>query len=110
MTYTDGENTSTVGFSPAAIAPQEFVYGRYQARILSDGAIAYYREVLTPDRAELIGTEYPNEDYCWFNVRSAARNAGMTHDEIFEAEQALPHLIFTESYIAAHRAEWEVSS
>jgi hypothetical protein len=91
-----------------AITPQQYVYGRYHARILPDGSIGYYREVLTPDQGELIGREYPNEDYCWFNVRRAAWMAGLTHDEISEAEQRARDLIFNDAFIAAHRAELEV--
>jgi len=98
------EATPAVGMS----TPQRFVYGRYQARILPDGAIAYYREILTPDGGELIGTEYPNEEYCWFNVRRAARVAGMTNDEIFEAEESSRDLIFNDTFVAAHLAELEV--
>ena len=87
--------------------PQRYVYGRYHARIHPDGSIAYYREVLTPDQGELIGKEYPNEDYCWFNVRRAARSAGMTQDEICLAEQSAPDLILNDAYIAAHLSELE---
>jgi len=86
-------------------APQSYVYGRYQARILPDGSIGYYREILTPDGNELIGREYPNEDFCWFNLTRAAREAGMTHDEIFDAEQSALDLIYNDAYIEAHQAE-----
>jgi hypothetical protein len=88
--------------------PQSFVYGRYHAHILPDGSIGYYREILTPDGSELIGKEYPNEDFCWFNLTRAARKAGMTHDEIFDAEQSALDLIYNDAYIEAHRAELEV--
>jgi hypothetical protein len=91
-------------------APQKYVYGRYKVRILPDGSIGYYREVLSPDGLELIGTEYPNEDYCWFNVRRAAREAGLTHDAIFEAEQSARALIYNDAYIAGHLAEVGVGS
>jgi hypothetical protein len=95
--------------APRVIAePQRYVYGRYHASILADGSIGYYREILTPDGSELIGREYPNEDFCWFNLTRAARLAGMTHDEIFQAEQSSRDLIFNEAYITAHRAELEV--
>lgn len=108
MTYTDRRTFQTSETANAVVEPKPYVYGRYKARILPDGAIAYYREVLTPDGGELIGTEYPNEDYCWFNVKRAARKAGLTHDEIFEAEQAASDLIFNDTYIAVHLAELEV--
>lgn len=108
MTYTDRRTFQTREPSHAVIEPKPYIYGRYKARILPDGAIAYYREVLTPDQGELIGTEYPNEDYCWFNVRRAARVAGMTVDEIFEAEQTASDLLFNDAYVAAHLAELEV--
>jgi len=88
--------------------PRSYVYGSYRARILPDGSISYYREVLTPDLGELIGREHPNEDYCWFNLTRAARKAGMSHEEIFQAEQAARDLIFNDAYIAAHLAELEV--
>lgn len=106
MTYTTRENTQSVSTNSIP-EPQRYVYGRYHARILPDGSIDYYREVLTPDQGELIGREYPNADYCWFNVRRAARAAGMTHDEICQAEQAASDLIFNDAYIAAHVADLE---
>ena len=106
MIYTTRQDAPTVATTVSAM-PQRYVYGRYHARILPDGPIAYYPEVLTPDGGELIGREYPNEDYCWFNVRRAARQAGMTHDEILDVEQAWPDLIFDDVYVAAHLGELE---
>lgn len=82
-----------------------YVLGSYKARILPDGTISYYREVLTPDGRELIGTEYPHDGYCWVNLTRAALKAGLTHDQIFEAEQASRDLIYNDSYITAHLAE-----
>ena len=38
----------------------KYIMGSYKARILPDGTISYYREILTPDGSELIGTEYPH--------------------------------------------------
>jgi hypothetical protein len=46
---------------------QRYIPGSYKARLLPDGSITYYREILTPDGRELIGREYPNEGYCWLN-------------------------------------------
>jgi hypothetical protein len=86
-------------------AEPTYILGSYRARILPDGTITYYREILTPDGRELIGTEYPIEGYCWVNLTRAARKAGMTHEEIFEAEQASRDLIYNDSYIAVHLAE-----
>jgi len=101
--------SSCIAEAPSAITePPRYVYGRYHARIRPDGSIGYYREILTPDGNELIGREYPNEDFCWFNLTRAARKAGMTHDEIFEAEQSSRDLIFNEACIESHRAELEV--
>ena len=42
---------------------QKYILGSYKARILPDGTISYYREILTPDGLELIGTEFPDQDY-----------------------------------------------
>ena len=83
----------------------KYVLGSYRARILPDGSITFYREILSPDGNELIGTEYPHDGYCWFNLTRAALNAGMTYDEIFAAEQASRDLICNDSYIAVHLAE-----
>ena len=80
----------------------KYILGSYRARILPDGTISYYREILTPDGRELIGIEYPHADYCWVNLTRAALMAGMTHDQIFEAEQAARDLIYNDAYIAAH--------
>lgn len=88
-----------------ATAPQSYVYGRYKARILPDGSIGYYREVYTPDGGDLIGTEYPNEDYCWFNLSKSAVQAGLTHDEIFDEEQSPSDLLFNVREIEALRSE-----
>lgn len=88
---------------------RKYILGSYKARILPDGTISYYREVLTPDGRELIGTEYPHQDYCWVNLTRAALNAGMTHDEIFHAEQASRDLIYNDSYIAVHLADLEAA-
>lgn len=106
MTYTTRQDeplAPTIGMAE----PQRYLYGRYHACVLPDGSIDYYREVLTPDQGELIGREYPNEDYCWVNIRRAARKAGLTHEEICLAEQAASDLIFNDAYIAAHLAELE---
>ena len=86
-----------------------YIFGSYRARILPDGTISYYREILTPDGRELIGTEYPNDGYCWFNLTRAARQAGLSHDQIFDAEQAAPDLIFNDAYLAAHLRELEAA-
>ena len=86
-----------------------FILGNDRARILPDGSIRSYREILTPDGRELIGTEYPDDGYCWFNLTRAALKAGMTHDEIFDAEQASRDLLYNDAYIAAHLAELGVS-
>jgi len=108
MIYTTRQDGPILPAS-AIVTPQRYVYGRYHARILPDGSIAYYREILTPDGGELIGREYPNEDYCWVNVRRAARQAGMTWDEISEAEQAASDLIFNDAYVASHLTELEAA-
>ena len=88
---------------------QKYILGSYKARILPDGTISYYREILTPDGLELIGTEFPDQDYCWVNLTRAALKAGMTHDQIFEAEQASRDLIFNDAYIAVHLADLEAA-
>jgi hypothetical protein len=85
-----------------------YILGSYKARILPDGSITYYREILTPDGRELIGTEYPNEGYCWFNLTRAALSVGMSHDDIIEAELAAHELLYNDAYIAAHLAELRV--
>jgi hypothetical protein len=85
---------------------QHYIFGSYKARILPDGSISYYREILT-DGCELIAREYPNEGYCWFNLTRAALRAGLNHDDIFQAEQAARELIFNDAYIAARLAELE---
>lgn len=108
MIYTERQDSQIAQTPNNAKAPQNYVYGRYKARILPDGSIAYYREILTPDGAELIGTEYPNEDYCWFNLTRAARQSGLTHDEIFQCEESARDLIYNDAYIAAHLTELEV--
>jgi hypothetical protein len=84
---------------------QGYIVGPDRAPIMPDGTFRVYREVLTADGRELIGKEYPNEGYCWFNLTRAALKAGFTHDDIFQAEQAARDLIYNEAYIAAHRAE-----
>jgi hypothetical protein len=86
---------------------QGYIFGSYKARILPDGSISYYREILTPDGRELIGREFPNERYCWFNLTRAALKAGLTHEDIFQAEQASRDLIFNDAYIAARLTELE---
>ena len=83
----------------------KYIVGSYKARILSDGTISFYREILTPDGRELIGTEYPHDGYCWVNPTRAALKAGMSHDQIFEAEQASRDVIYNDAYIAVHLAE-----
>jgi hypothetical protein len=88
---------------------QHYVIGNYRARIMPDGTITYYREILTPDGRELIGTEYPHDGYCWFNLTRAALKAGLTHDDIFQAEQASRDLFYNDAYIAAHLAELGVA-
>jgi hypothetical protein len=87
---------------------QNYVFGSYKARILPDGSISYYREILTPDGRELIGTEYPHQGYCWFNLKRAARKAGLTHDDIIQAEQAARDLYYNDAYIAAQLGELRV--
>jgi hypothetical protein len=91
------------------IGEPKFILGSYKARILPDGTISYYREILNPDGSELIGTEYPHDGYCWVNLTRAALNAGMTHDEIFEAQQKSRDLIYNDSYIAVHLVELEAA-
>jgi hypothetical protein len=83
----------------------KYILGSYRARLWPDGTITYYREILTSDGCELIGTEYPHDGYCLFNLTRAALKAGLTHDQIFEAEQASRDLIYNDSYITAHLAE-----
>jgi hypothetical protein len=85
--------------------PLPYVYGSYRARILSDGSVSYYREILTPDGNALIGAEYPNDGYCWFNLTRAALQAGFTHEDIWNAEQSARDLYFDDDYVAAHLAE-----
>jgi hypothetical protein len=65
-----------------------YIIGPDRAPILPDGSIRLYREILTADGRELIGREYPNEGYCWFNLNRAALAAGFTHDDLIEAEQS----------------------
>jgi hypothetical protein len=89
---------------------ETYIFGSYKARILPDGSISYYREILTPDGRELIGTEYPNEGYCWSNLTRAALKAGLTHDDIFQAEQTARDLIFNDRYIAARLAEMDCAA
>src|SRR5205807_1624840 len=84
---------------------QNYVIGRDRAPILADGSIRLYREILRADGCELIGREYPNEGYCWFNLTLAALMAGFTHDEIWAAEQAARDLYLNPAYIEALRAE-----
>jgi hypothetical protein len=83
----------------------KYILGSYRARILPDGTITFYREILTPDGRELIGTEYPHEGYCWVNPTLAALKAGLTHDQIFESEQASRDLLYNDAYLTAHLAE-----
>lgn len=83
----------------------KYVFGSYRARILPDGTITYYREILTPDGRDLIGTEYPHDGYCWVNLTLAALKAGLTYGQIFEAEQAARDLLYNDAYITAHLAE-----
>jgi hypothetical protein len=64
-----------------------YIIGPDRAPILPDGSIRYYREILTPDGRELIGREYPNDGYCWFNLNRAALAAGFTHDDLIRAEE-----------------------
>ena len=84
---------------------QSYIVGPDRAPIMGDGTVRVYREILTPDGRELIGREYPNEGYCWFNLTRAALRAGLTHDDIFQAEQAARDLIYNDAFIEAHRAE-----
>jgi hypothetical protein len=65
-----------------------YIIGPDRAPILPDGSIRYYREILTADGGALIGREYPNEGYCWFNLNRAALAAGFTQDDLIRAEQA----------------------
>ena len=82
-----------------------YIVGPDRAPILADGSIVLYREILTPDGRELIGREYPNEGYCWFNLTRAALRAGFSHDDIWNAEQAVRDLYFNPAYVEAHWAE-----
>ena len=84
---------------------QSYIVGPDRAPIMGDGTVRVYREILTPDSRELIGREYLNEGYCWFNLTRAALQAGLTHDEIYQAEQAARDLIYNDAFIEAHRAE-----
>ena len=86
---------------------QRYIFGSYKARMLPDGSISYYREILTPDGRDLIGTEYPHEGYCWFNLTRSARNAGLTGEDIFQAEQTARDLYYNDTYVAARLAELE---
>jgi hypothetical protein len=82
-----------------------FITGREHAPILADGTFRPYREILTPDSGELIGREYPNENFCWFNLTRAALNSGFSHDEIWNAETESRELYLNPAYIDAHKAE-----
>jgi hypothetical protein len=82
-----------------------YTVGPDRAPILPDGSIRYYREILTPDGRELIGREYPNEQYCWFNLTRAALRAGFSHEDIWQAEQGARERYLNPAYIEAHRAE-----
>jgi hypothetical protein len=84
---------------------QTHVIGRDRAPILGDGSIRHYREILTPDGRELIGREYPNEQYCWFNLTRIALKAGFSHEDIWQAEQTARELYLNPAYIEAHWAE-----
>jgi hypothetical protein len=86
---------------------QRYIFGSYKARMLPDGSIMYYREILTPDGRELIGTEYPHEGYCWFNLTRSALNDVLTREDIFQAQRSMRDLVFNDSYIAATMAELE---
>jgi hypothetical protein len=86
---------------------ETYILGSYRARMMPDGSISYYREILTPDGRELIGTEYPNEGYCWFNLTRAALKAGLTREDIFQAEQTARDLHYNDTYVAARLAEVE---
>ena len=55
---------------------QSYMIGRDRAPILSDGSIGFYREILTEDGRELIGREYPNDGFCWFNLTLARMHLG----------------------------------
>jgi len=65
-----------------------YIIGPDRAPIMPDGSIRFYREILTADGRELIGREYPNEGYCWFNLNRAALAAGFTHDDLIRAEES----------------------
>jgi len=82
-----------------------YIVGRAKAPLYPDGSIGFYREILTADGQELIGREYPNEGYCWFNLTRAALRAGFSHDDIYEAQEAARDLIFNPAFVEAHRAE-----
>lgn len=79
--------------------------GRDRAPILADGSIRCYREILTPDGRELIGREYPDEGYCWFNLTRAALRAGFSHDDIWNAEQNARDLYLDPAYLEPPRTE-----
>jgi hypothetical protein len=84
---------------------ESYTVGRDRAPIRADGSIGFYREILTADGRELIGREYPDEGYCWFNLTRAALEAGFSHDYIWNAERAARDLYLNPAYIEAHRAE-----
>jgi hypothetical protein len=86
---------------------QRYIFGSYKACILADGSITYYREILTPDGRELIGTEYPNDGYCWLNLTLAAMMAGLTHEHIFDAGQATADRPYNNACSAAELADLE---
>ena len=83
----------------------EFIEGPIKAPIYADGSIGCHREILTADGHELIGREYPDEGWCWFNLTRAALRAGFSHDDIYRAQEAARDLIFNPAYVEAHRAE-----
>jgi hypothetical protein len=89
---------------------QRYIFGSYKARTLSDGSISYYREILTPDGRELVGTEYPNEGYCWLNLTRAAMMAWLTHADIFRAEQTARDLMLNDAYNAPRFAELDLAA
>jgi hypothetical protein len=89
---------------------QRYIFGSYKACILADGSITYYREILTPDASELIGTEYPNEGYCWLNLTRAALGAGLTREDVFQAEEAARDLMLNDAYNAPRFAELDLAA
>jgi hypothetical protein len=82
-----------------------YITGPDRAPILPDGTIRFYREILTADGRELIGREYPNEGYCWFNLNRAALAAGFTQDDLIQAEEAARDRCYSDAEVPAAGVE-----